>query len=102
MISRYEVPAVSKIWSDDSKFKYMLQVELALLETLESARKVPRGTKNAFKSVKIKTDRILEIEKITRHDVIAFCTSITEQVDTKYARFFHYGVTSSDVIDTGI
>lgn len=102
MIARYEVPAVSKLWSDDARFRYMLQVEIALLETLENARKVPRGTANAFRNVKIKTARILEIEKTTRHDVIAFCTSITEQVDPKYARFFHYGVTSSDVIDTAV
>ena len=54
------------------------------------------------KEVKINPERIYEIEKEVKHDVIAFCSSVTEQINDDQARFFHYGVTSSDVIDTSI
>ena len=102
MISRYAVPAVTEIWSEDTRFKKMLDVELALLEVLEIEGTIPSGTTAAFKDVKISPARIQEIEAQTRHDVIAFCTSITEQVKPDLARYFHYGVTSSDVIDTAM
>ena len=55
---------------------------------------------NKLDKVKIDPKRIKEIEKVVKHDVIAFCSSITEQLNEKDARFFHWGVTSSDIIDT--
>jgi adenylosuccinate lyase len=79
-----------------------MQVELAVLSALEKKGKIPGGTREAFKNAEIRPARILEIEKETRHDVIAFCTSITEQVSTEAARFFHFGVTSSDILDTAL
>ncbi len=102
MISRYEVQAVSKIWSEESRFGKMLEVELALLRTLEEKGSIPKNTASAFQNIQIKPDRIREIEEKTRHDVIAFCTSITEQVDAVHARYFHFGVTSSDILDTAL
>jgi adenylosuccinate lyase len=75
-------------------------VELAHLETLEESGLVPPGTAAQMKSAKIDPDRIAEIEKTTGHDVIAFCTSVTEQYPAETGRFFHFGITSSDVIDT--
>lgn len=102
MIPRYEVPAVSKIWSEDSRFKKMLEVELALLQAFEDEGSIPKGTAAAFSKVKINPERIHEIEALTRHDVIAFCSSITEQVEPTFARHFHFGVTSSDILDTAL
>ncbi|NDG83438.1 MAG: adenylosuccinate lyase [Proteobacteria bacterium] len=102
MINRYEIPAVSAIWNEESKFRRFLEVELALLKVWEESGRIPAGTVNAFSSAKIDPARIAVIENTTRHDVVAFCTSITEQVSSEHARFFHFGVTSSDIIDTAL
>lgn len=102
MIPRYEVKDISSLWSEQKRFETFLQVEIALLKALEKKNKIPQGTASAFKDVKINPARISEIEEITRHDVIAFCTSITEQVKPEVARYFHFGVTSSDVLDTAL
>lgn len=103
MISRYNIPEIEKIWSDENKYSLYLNVELALLETLEKyyPDKVPAGTaKTIREGAQISPARIDEIEKETKHDVIAFCTSITENFSPEVGKFFHFGVTSSDVIDT--
>ena len=102
MIPRYEVKDVSKIWSEESRYSRFLQVEIALLEALEETGKIPKGVSSAFSEVTIKPERIQEIELITRHDVISFCSSITEQVNPEAARYFHFGVTSSDILDTAL
>ena len=102
MIPRYEIKEISKIWSDEARFEQLLKVERALLNALEEKGRIPKGTTKAFDGVKIKPDRIREIEEATRHDVIAFCTSITEQVAPEAARYFHFGVTSSDILDTAL
>jgi adenylosuccinate lyase len=102
MINRYEIPAVSRIWEESAKWKQFLEVELAVLATLEDEKKIPSGTAARFRGVRIDPKRIAEIEATTRHDVVAFCNSITEQVAPQHSRFFHYGVTSSDIIDTAL
>ena len=102
MISRYEVKEVSQVWSERTRIQKLLEVEIALLKVLEEKKRIPSGTAAAFQNVEIRVERIQEIEAITRHDVIAFCTSITEQVQPEYARYFHFGVTSSDVLDTAL
>lgn len=102
MIPRYEVSDIATIWTDQSKFRFFLTIELALLEALEAHQKIPAKTHEHFKNVKIDPNRIEEIEKETRHDVIAFCSSITEQVPTEVGKYFHYGVTSSDIIDSAL
>lgn len=100
MIERYKVPEISDIWSTHFKFKTFMEVEIALLEALEE-KIVPKGISAAIKNkVKIDVNRISEIEETTRHDVIAFCTSVTEQLPHDISKFFHFGVTSSDIIDT--
>ena len=100
MINRYEVKAIGEIWSEVNKFKYYLRVELAHLRTLEIAGKVQVGVLDQLKNAQINPGRISEIEKTTNHDVIAFCTSITEQFPSELGRYFHFGITSSDIIDT--
>ena len=100
MIPRYEKTQISSIWSETARASYYLTVELALLKSLEQNKVIPSGTFDQFKNVKVSIDRINEIEKEVKHDIIAFCTSITEQVNKEYSKYFHYGVTSSDIIDT--
>ena len=102
MIPRYEVKDISALWNEERRFQKFLEVEMALLKALEKKNKIPQGTAKAFENVKINPARILEIEEVTRHDVIAFCTSITEQVEPTNARYFHFGVTSSDILDTAL
>lgn len=100
MISRYDVQDISSLWTDEGRFKYYLQVELAHLRTLEEDGLVAKGTADKLEKAKINPARIAEIEKVTNHDVIAFCTSVTEQFPAEDGRYFHFGITSSDVIDT--
>ncbi|CBW27329.1 adenylosuccinate lyase [Halobacteriovorax marinus SJ] len=102
MISRYDKKEISEIWTEENKFKTYLEVELAILKSLEGNR-VPVGTSEEIRKLaKIDVNRITEIEKETRHDIIAFCSSITENLDPKIGKFFHFGVTSSDIIDSAL
>lgn len=103
MIPRYERSEISKIWTDQSRFTYLFKAELAILQALENAGRVPKGvTETTKKSCKIKPERIYEIEAEVHHDVIAFTTSITEQLPTEIGKYFHFGVTSSDILDTAL
>lgn len=100
MISRYDTHEISEIWGDFNKFKTYLDVELALIGAMEG-NKIPKGISAIIKEkAKINPTRIEEIEKETKHDVIAFCTSITEILPTNISKYFHFGCTSSDIIDT--
>ncbi len=101
MIPRYEVSEISQIWNEDKKFEYFLKVEMSLLEALQEEKLIPEISKQ-FSKVKIDTNRISEIEATTHHDIIAFCSSITEQVPADIGKFFHFGCTSSDIIDTAL
>ncbi len=103
MINRYDVKEISSTWSDQNKFETYLKYELALMKSLEAHGLCEKGTSEKIsKKVTVNSTRITEIEREIKHDVIAFCSSITEQLTEKEARFFHYGVTSSDVIDSSI
>ncbi len=100
MIGRYTLPEMSALWSDESRYAAWLEVELAVLEVLAGRGVVPQDAVQAIKKKAcIDVRRIEEIEKTTKHDVIAFTTSIAEQCGAP-ARYFHYGLTSSDVVDT--
>lgn len=101
-ISRYAQPDMANIWKEENKFLYYLQVELALIKVLEKRKLVPAGALKAYTKAKIDLKKIGELEKVYNHDVIAFCHSITTQVEAKYQSSFHYGVTSSDVIDSAL
>lgn len=103
MIPRYEAKAITPIWSDENKFNTFLRIELELLRALEEKKMIPNGIADTIqKTAVIRPTRIDEIELVTRHDVIAFCTSITEQLPADIGKYFHYGVTSSDVIDSAL
>jgi len=100
MISRYSRKELVKIWSEENKYKIWLDIEIAAAEAMEKYKIIPKGVSSIVKKkAKIKVKRIYDIETKVKHDVIAFLTSITEQVGIK-ARYLHQGMTSSDVLDT--
>jgi len=100
VIPRYTRPEMARIWSDENRFRTWLAVEVAATETLAAAGIVP---KEAAKAIHARADfnvaRIFEIEAEVKHDVIAFTTAVAEIVGP-HARWFHYGLTSNDVVDT--
>ena len=102
MISRYSRKELLNIWSEENKYKIWLEIEIAAAEAMEKYKIIPRGVSSAVrKKGKIKVKRIHAIEAKVKHDVIAFLSSITEQAGIK-ARYLHQGMTSSDVLDTGL
>ncbi len=102
MIERYTLPEMGEIWTDNYKLKTWLQVEIAVCEAQAELGHIPT---EAVEEIKAKADfdpqRVLEIEAEVRHDVIAFLTNVNEYVGDA-GRYIHLGLTSSDVLDTGI
>ena len=100
MIDRYTLPEMGALWSEQSKFQKWLDVEIAVCEVHAEMGTIPRDAVEEIKSrASFTVERINEIEKTTNHDVIAFTTNLAENVG-EAARFIHYGLTSSDVVDT--
>ena len=100
MIPRYTRPDMGRIWSEDNRFRMWLRVEIAATETLAEAGMVPKdAAKTIRERADFKLERIHQVEAEVRHDVIAFTTSVAEIVGPA-ARWFHYGLTSNDVVDT--
>ena len=100
MIPRYTSPEMGRIWSDQRKYETWLQVELAAVDAMARAGIVPSEAADDIRaSAAFDIDRIEEIEQVTQHDVIAFTTAVAEHVGPS-ARWLHFGLTSSDVIDT--
>ena len=100
MIPRYTRPGMGRNWSDENRFRTWLAVEIAATETLAEAGRVPKEAAKAIcERADFRLERINEIEAEVRHDVIAFTTAVAEIVGPE-ARWFHYGLTSNDVVDT--
>jgi adenylosuccinate lyase len=100
MIDRYTLPEMGALWSEQSKFQKWLEVELAVCEVHAELGTIPREALDQIKArAQFSVERINEIEKTTNHDVIAFTTNLAENIG-EAARFVHYGLTSSDVVDT--
>ena len=102
MIKRYTTEEMGLIWSDQNKFETWKKVEVAVAEVMSEKNIIP---KESFKNIKEKAnfdvDKILEIEKVTRHDVIAFLTNMAEYIGED-SRYVHMGMTSSDLLDTSL
>ena len=100
MISRYTRPAMAAIWSEQRKYENWLRVEIAATTALARAGMVPSSAVEALQQrASFTIERIHEIEAETRHDVLAFTTAVAESVGPE-ARWLHYGLTSTDVVDT--
>jgi len=103
MIPRYTPSEFETLWSSATRYATWLEVELAACEAMEHEKLVPVGAASRIRAKKIAldADRIDEIERITRHDVIAFLTHV-EELAGDDARWLHRGMTSSDVLDTSL
>src|SRR3954451_395980 len=100
MIERYTLPEMGAVWSQQNKFQKWLDVEIAVCEVHAENGTIPREALDEIKAkAAFSVERINEIEKTTDHDVIAFTTNLAESIGPA-SRFVHYGLTSSDVVDT--
>jgi adenylosuccinate lyase len=102
MIPRYTRPEMGKLWDIETKYQKWLDVEIAVCEAWAELGEIP---KDALKAIKKKAcfdiQKIDEIEKVVKHDVIAFLTSVAQNLGTE-SRFIHKGLTSSDILDTAL
>ena len=100
MIERYTHPEMAAIWTDDSRYQIWLDIERYALEGLVKVGKAPAEALQAYnEKAQFSSERVLEIEKEVKHDVIAFLTNVAEYVGP-LSRYVHKGMTSSDVVDT--
>src|SRR4051812_7653125 len=109
MIARYSRPEMSRIWSDQYRYQAWLRVELAVCAELARRKKIPakdfaelrKAIEKLLKEGGVRPERVEEIERTTRHDVIAFTTAVAEKIGP-ISRYVHFGLTSSDVVDTAL
>jgi adenylosuccinate lyase len=100
MIKRYAMPEISQIWEDENKFQIWLKIEILACEAQAELGNIPKqAVEEIKKKARFRVERILEIEDTVQHDVIAFLTNIAEYVGAD-SRYIHYGMTSSDILDT--
>ena len=102
MIPRYSRERMSAVWSPENRYRKWLDIELLACEAMTSLGTIPiKSLQNIKKKATFDINRIDEIEKTTKHDVVAFLTSVTEKVGQD-GRFIHMGLTSSDILDTSL
>ena len=102
MISRYTLPKMGRIWTDENRFRIMMEIELAVCEALTNLGEIPRSALIKIKrKARFNLARIGEVESKVEHDVIAFLSSLSESVG-KEGRYIHLGLTSSDILDTAL
>ena len=102
MIPRYSRPVMSQIWDDENRFKIWFEIEAHAADGMANEGTIPReAAKKIWELGQFEINRINEIEKETKHDVIAFLTNLSEHIGPE-ARFLHQGMTSSDVLDTAL
>ena len=102
MIQRYSRAKMEAIWSPENRYRRWLDIEILACESMAARGEIPEASmKNIRERAGFDVDRIGEIEKTTKHDVIAFLTSVTEKVGED-GRFIHRGLTSSDILDTSL
>lgn len=102
MIERYSTPQMTKLFAKEARFEFMKDVEVTCAEVQASLKLIPKAAALKIKlKAKFQVDRIDEIEKQTKHDVIAFVSNLAENIGPE-GRFVHFGLTSSDVLDTAL
>ena len=101
MLTRYNRPKIHAIWSDENKFTIWTEIECLIAEKLADLKIIPKkDAKEIRKKAKFNTKEIYKIEKKTKHDVIAYINNVSSYIGES-SKYFHHGVTSSDIIDTG-
>lgn len=102
MITRYTRPEMARLWTEQKKFETWLRIELAVCDALAELGKIPRGAVEEIRAKAcFEVERINELEKVTKHDVIAFLTNVGESIGP-FSKYLHYGLTSSDILDTSL
>jgi len=102
MIPRYTRSEMGKIWTEKRKFETWLEIELLVCEALSQFGEIPaEAVKEIREKATFDVDRVNELEKVTKHDVIAFLTNVGESIGP-LSRYLHYGLTSSDILDTSL
>lgn len=102
MIPRYTRPEMAEVWKEENKFKKWLEIEMAALEGWSRIGVIPeKAVKDIKEKVSLDVEKINQIEMVTGHDVIAFVEQVSETAG-KYGHYIHYGLTSSDILDTAI
>jgi adenylosuccinate lyase len=102
MIERYTTPKMKFLWSDQNRFQKWLDIELVACEAQAKLGIIPRSALPKIrKKAKFDVERIAQIEEKTKHDVVAFLTNLAENIG-KEAKYVHYGMTSSDILDTSL
>jgi adenylosuccinate lyase len=100
MIERYTLPKMGAVWSEENKFKTWLEIEILVCEALAELGEIPAAAVEVIrKKARFDPKRILEIEQVTHHDVIAFLSDVAEHIGPE-SRYVHMGLTSSDLLDT--
>jgi adenylosuccinate lyase len=101
VIERYTLPEIGAVWTEEAKYRTWLEVELAVCRARARLGEIPaEEVEELAEKADFTVERIQEIEAETNHDVIAFVSTVAETVDSPAARHFHFGLTSSDVLDT--
>ena len=101
MIERYTLPEIGAVWTEEAKYRAWLEVELAVCRARARLGEIPaEEVEELAEKADFTVERIHEIEAETNHDVIAFVSTVAEMVDSPVSRHFHFGLTSSDVLDT--
>src|SRR3954471_22772971 len=103
VIARYSRPAMAAVWSDESRLRRWLDVELAALDAWAEVGAIPAADVAAIRTGAVvpTAERVAEIERTTDHDLAAFVDAVAEQLGPE-GRWVHYGLTSSDVVDTAL
>ncbi len=100
MIERYSLPKMSSVWQEEFKLRTMLSIELLALEALAKLKKVPpQAAARIKKKAKFNIPQIKKIEEKTHHDIVAFVNNVSQYIGAD-AKYFHMGLTSSDILDT--
>jgi adenylosuccinate lyase len=103
MIPRYTRPEMAAIWTEENKFNAWLKVEILACEAWAELGVIPKeDVEKLWKNARFDIDRIYEIEQETRHDVVAFTRAVSETIEGDEKKWVHYGLTSTDVVDTAL
>lgn len=103
MIERYTRPEMAAIWTEENKFKAWLEVEILACEAWSELGVIPKeDVEKLWKNASFNVERIYEIEQETRHDVVAFTRAVSETIEGDEKKWVHYGLTSTDVVDTAL
>jgi adenylosuccinate lyase len=103
MISRYSRDVMRRLWSDQTRYERWLEIEILALESWEELGQVPRGVAQRLRqSASVEAERVEEYESRYHHDMLAFISAVADSVNPDDAKYIHFGLTSTDVVDTAL